>query len=84
PVLFNIYLGPERFQVGELFFAHSRNLVVSIEFAPAMHPAVISQHWRRAIQDMRQVLMGNVILAGSGSSFVGLGEGLNNELVRNL
>jgi hypothetical protein len=33
--------------------------------------------------DMRQVLMGNVVLAGGGSLFAGLGERLNNELVRN-
>ena len=32
---------------------------------------------------MRQVLMGNVVLAGGGSLFAGLGERLNNELVRN-
>jgi actin-like protein 6A len=29
PTGFNTYFGPERFQVGELFFAHSRELVVS-------------------------------------------------------
>ena len=28
PTGFNTYFGPERFQVGELFFAHSRELVV--------------------------------------------------------
>ncbi len=33
--------------------------------------------------DMRQVLMGNVVLSGGGSLFAGLGERLNNELVRN-
>jgi actin-like protein 6B len=32
---------------------------------------------------MRQVLMGNVVLTGGGSLFAGLGERLNNELVRN-
>jgi Actin len=32
---------------------------------------------------MRQVLMGNVVLAGGGSLFAGLGERLNIELVRN-
>jgi hypothetical protein len=32
---------------------------------------------------MRQVLMGNVVLAGGGSLLAGLGERLNNELVRN-
>ena len=33
--------------------------------------------------DMRQVLMGNVVLAGGGSLLAGLAERLNNELVRN-
>jgi len=32
---------------------------------------------------MRQVLMGNVVLAGGGSLFAGFGERLSNELVRN-
>lgn len=32
---------------------------------------------------MRQVLMGNVVLAGGGSLLAGFGERLNNELVRN-
>ncbi|SRR6266404_925426 len=32
---------------------------------------------------MRQVLMGNVVLAGGGSLFAGLVDRLNNELVRN-
>jgi actin-like protein 6A len=32
---------------------------------------------------MRQVLMGNVVLAGGGSLLAGLAERLNNELVRN-
>ena len=30
PTGFNTYFGPERFQVGELFFAHSRDLVVRL------------------------------------------------------
>jgi actin-like protein 6B len=32
---------------------------------------------------MRQVLMGNVVLAGGGSLLAGFAERLNNELVRN-
>jgi len=32
PTGFNTYFGPERFQVGELFLAHSRDLVVSTYF----------------------------------------------------
>jgi actin-like protein 6B len=35
PTGFNTYFGPERFQVGELFFAHSRELVVS---SPSLSP----------------------------------------------
>lgn len=34
PTGFNTYFGPERFQVGELFFAHSRELVVSSHCLP--------------------------------------------------
>ena len=34
PTGFNTYFGPERFQVGELFFAHSRDLVVRLFFGP--------------------------------------------------
>lgn len=33
--------------------------------------------------DLRTVLLGNVVLAGGGSLFAGLGERLNNELGRN-
>ncbi|KAI0301802.1 actin-related protein Arp4p [Multifurca ochricompacta] len=83
PTGFNTYFGPERFQVGELFFAHSRDLVASNPHLPRTVPALISQALAACDPDMRQVLMGNVVLAGGGSLFAGLGERLNNELVRN-
>ncbi|KAI0285035.1 brg1-associated factor b [Russula aff. rugulosa BPL654] len=83
PTGFNTYFGPERFQVGELFFAHSRELVASNPHLPRTIPALISQALTACDPDMRQVLMGNVVLAGGGSLFAGLGERLNNELVRN-
>jgi hypothetical protein len=38
PTGFNTYFGPERFQVGELFFAHSRDLVVSFSFPSPLLP----------------------------------------------
>ncbi|KAI0002990.1 actin-related protein Arp4p [Russula compacta] len=83
PTGFNTYFGPERFQVGELFFAHSRDLVASNPHLPRTIPALISQALAACDPDMRQVLMGNVVLAGGGSLFAGFGERLNNELVRN-
>ncbi|KAF8505513.1 actin-like protein Arp4p [Russula emetica] len=83
PTGFNTYFGPERFQVGELYFAHSRELVASNPHLPRTIPALISQALTACDPDMRQVLMGNVVLAGAGSLLAGLGERLNNELVRN-
>ncbi|KAH9050063.1 actin-like protein Arp4p [Lactarius hengduanensis] len=83
PTGFNTYFGPERFQVGELFFAHSRDLVASNPHLPRTIPALISQALTACDPDMRQVLMGNVVLAGGGSLLAGFGERLNNELVRN-
>jgi hypothetical protein len=43
PTGFNTYFGPERFQVGELFFAHSRDLVVRL-FPLSSPPLLISPH----------------------------------------
>ncbi|KAI0269245.1 actin-related protein Arp4p [Gloeopeniophorella convolvens] len=83
PTGFNTYFGSERFQVGELFFSHSRDLVASNPHLPRTVPALISQALAACDPDMRQVLMGNVVLVGGGSLFAGLGERLNNELVRN-
>ncbi|KAH9077442.1 actin-like protein Arp4p [Lactarius deliciosus] len=83
PTGFNTYFGPERFQVGELFFAHSRDLVASNPHLPRTIPALISQALTACDPDMRQVLMGNVVLAGGGSLLAGFGERLSNELVRN-
>jgi actin-like protein 6B len=50
---------------------------------PRTIPSIISQALAACDPDMRQVLMGNVVLAGGGSLLAGLGERLNNELVRN-
>jgi len=83
PTGFNTYFGPERFQVGELFFSHSRDLVASNAHLPRTSPALISQALAACDPDMRQVIMGNVVLTGGGSLFAGFGERLNNELVRN-
>ncbi|KAI0303141.1 actin-like protein Arp4p [Russula brevipes] len=83
PTGFNTYFGPDRFQVGELFFAHSRDLVASNPHLPRTIPTLISQALAACDPDMRQVLMGNVVLAGGGSLFAGFGERLNNELARN-
>ena len=40
PTGFNTYFGPERFQVGELFLAHSRDLVVSTYLIPFPTPLI--------------------------------------------
>ena len=56
---------------------------VSNPHLPRTIPALISQALAACDPDMRQVLMGNIVLAGGGSLFAGLGERLNNELVRN-
>jgi len=41
PTGFNTYFGPERFQVGELYFAHSRELVVRPPI-PLLHSPLLS------------------------------------------
>ncbi|KAI0049580.1 actin-related protein Arp4p [Auriscalpium vulgare] len=83
PTGFNTLFGPERYQVGELFFTHSRELAASNPHLPRTIPTLISQALAACDPDMRQVLMGNVVLSGGGSLFAGLAERLNNELSRN-
>lgn len=46
-------------------------------------PQLITESLRACEPDLRQVLMGNVVLTGGGSLFAGFGERLNNELLRN-
>lgn len=106
PTGYNTYFGAERFSVGEQFFSHSRELVVSRSLAPAVTnihsftplvpnpqasnpnlpksiPQLITESLRACDPDLRQVLMGNVVLTGGGSLFSGFSDRLNNELSRN-
>ncbi|CAL1702296.1 unnamed protein product [Somion occarium] len=80
---YNYYFGSERFSVGEQFFTHSPQLVASNPNLPKSIPALITQSLSACDPDIRQVLMGNVVLTGGGSLFAGLSERLSNELSRN-
>jgi actin-like protein 6A len=83
PTGYNTYFGPERFAVGEQFFSHSRELAATNPNLPKSIPQLISESLRACDPDLRQVLMGNVVLTGGGSLFAGFGERLSNELGRN-
>lgn len=83
PTGFNTYFGPERFQVGEEFFYHSPQLVAQNPNLPKNIPALLSESLRACDPDLRQVLMGNVVLTGGGSLFAGFADRLDNELSRN-
>jgi len=83
PTGYNAYFGPERFAVGEQFFSHSRELAATNPNLPKSIPQLISESLRACDPDLRQVLMGNVVLTGGGSLFAGFGERLSNELGRN-
>ncbi|KIO00756.1 hypothetical protein M404DRAFT_16358 [Pisolithus tinctorius Marx 270] len=83
PTGFNTYFGPERFQVGEEFFYHSPQLVAQNPNLPKNIPTLLSESLRACDPDLRQVLMGNVVLTGGGSLFTGFADRLENELSRN-
>jgi len=83
PTGYNAYFGPERFAVGEQFFSHSRELAATNPNLPKSIPQLISESLRACDPDLRQVLMGNVVLTGGGSLFAGFSERLSNELGRN-
>ncbi|KIM64500.1 hypothetical protein SCLCIDRAFT_633828 [Scleroderma citrinum Foug A] len=83
PTGFNTYFGAERFQVGEEFFYHSPQLVAQNPNLPKNVPALLSESLRACDPDLRQVLMGNVVLTGGGSLFAGFADRLDNELSRN-
>ncbi|KAL4076536.1 actin family, partial [Scleroderma yunnanense] len=83
PTGFNTYFGPERFQVGEEFFYHSPQLVAQNPNLPKNVPTLLSESLRACDPDLRQVLMGNVVLTGGGSLFSGFADRLDNELSRN-
>ena len=49
---------------------------------PKSIPALVSDAIRACDVELRQVIMGNVVLTGGGSLFTGFAERLNNELGR--
>lgn len=80
---YNYYFGGERYLVGEQYFSHSPQLQASNPNLPKTIPNLITQSLSACDPDLRQVLMGNVVLTGGGSLFAGLSERLSNELARN-
>ncbi|KAI0356605.1 actin-like protein Arp4p [Trametes cingulata] len=76
------FSGVERYAVGEQFFTHSPQLVASNPNLPKTMPALIMNSIQSCDPDLRQVLMGNVVLTGGGSFFSGFADRLNSELTR--
>ncbi|KAI0663072.1 actin-like protein Arp4p [Cubamyces menziesii] len=83
PTGFNCYFsGVERYAVGEQFFSHSQQLMASNPNLPKTMPALIMSSIQACDTDLRQVLMGNVVVTGGGSSFSGFTDRLAAELTR--
>ncbi|KAF9468962.1 actin-like protein Arp4p [Collybia nuda] len=82
PTGYSTYFGQERFSIGEQFFWHSPQLVHGNPGLPRHIPALISDSLRACDPELRQVLMGNVVLTGGGSLFPGLSDRLSAELLR--
>lgn len=49
---------------------------------PKIIPSLITDSLRACDPELRQVLMGNIVLTGGGSLFTGVLDRLNNELPR--
>ncbi|TFK76120.1 Actin/actin-like protein [Pluteus cervinus] len=82
PTGFNTYFGSERLSIGEQFFYHSPQLMASNPNLPKHIPALMTESLRECDPELRQVLMGNVVLTGGGSLFSGFSDRLNSELSR--
>ncbi|KAJ7699873.1 actin-related protein Arp4p [Mycena rosella] len=82
PTGFNSWFAQERFSVGEQFFWHSPQLLASNPGLPKTIPALITESLRACDPELRQVLVGNVVLTGGGSLFAGFGDRLSSELAR--
>ncbi|KAJ7179318.1 actin-related protein Arp4p [Mycena filopes] len=82
PTGYNTWFTSERYSVGEHFFWHSPQMLASNPGLPKTIPALISESLRACDPELRQVLVGNVVLAGGGSLFAGFGDRLSSELAR--
>ncbi|KAK0206306.1 actin-related protein Arp4p [Desarmillaria ectypa] len=82
PTGYNTWFGAERYYVGEQFFYHSPQMSSSNQSLPKTIPALISESLRSYDIELRQVLMGNVVLTGGGSLFSGFNDRLAAELSR--
>ncbi|KAJ7117406.1 actin-related protein Arp4p [Mycena crocata] len=82
PTGYNAWFAQERFSVGEQFFWHSPQLLASNPGLPKTIPALISESLRACDPELRQVLVGNIVLTGGGSLFTGFGDRLSAELAR--
>ncbi|KZT12962.1 actin-like protein Arp4p [Laetiporus sulphureus 93-53] len=76
------FTGIERYSVGEYFFTHSPQLMATNPNLPKTIPALIASSLNACDVEIRQVLMGNVVLTGGGSLFSGIVDRLQNELTR--
>ncbi|EPQ59552.1 actin-like protein Arp4p [Gloeophyllum trabeum ATCC 11539] len=81
PTGFNTYFGPERFSVGELYFNHSM-IADRNDNLPRPLPSLITACLGNCDPDLRQNLLGNLVVTGGGSLFGGLVDRLGNELGR--
>ncbi|KAF8351130.1 actin-related protein Arp4p [Amanita rubescens] len=83
PTGFNAPFGPERYQIGEEFFWHTAKAGANAApNHPKPIPPLITESLRACDPELRQVLMGNVVLTGGGSLFAGFADRLNSELAR--
>ncbi|KAI0721846.1 actin-like protein Arp4p [Cerioporus squamosus] len=78
----NYFTGLERFAVGEQFFTHSTQLQASNPNLPKTIPSLIMSSIGQTDLDLRQVLLGNVVLTGGGSLFAGFADRLATEMSR--
>ncbi|KAJ7095182.1 actin-related protein Arp4p [Mycena belliarum] len=82
PTGYNSWFAQERFLVGEQLFHHSSQMLASNPTLPKHIPALITESLRACDPELRQVLVGNVVLTGGGSLFAGFGDRLSAELAR--
>ncbi|TBU32092.1 brg1-associated factor b [Dichomitus squalens] len=78
----NYFTGVERYAVGEQYFAHSAQLMASNPNLPKTIPSLVTSSIGQCDLDLRQVLLGNVVLTGGGSLFAGFADRLANDMGR--